>query len=81
MTNERERCACGRPLHYTDPYVRAIVEELIADLGPDITVRELETGRAWRIPRHYIALHGIKRGELRDLATRFGFTEVSDGWT
>lgn len=65
-----EWCACGQPLHYTDPLVRGFIEGLIAELGPDINVRFGD--RMWRVPRHYIALHGLTAGDLPTL----GFPEV-----
>ena len=39
-------------------------------LGPAIVVRL--GNRAWRVPRHYIALHGLKAWEL----TTLGFPEA-----
>ena len=67
---EDEVCACGRPLHYANAHHRRWVEHLIADLGPDVKVTVGE--RSWMVPRHYIALHGIKARELPSL----GFPEV-----
>lgn len=52
-------CPCGRPLHYSDPHVRELVEQQIADLGEKILMTVAETGRKFLVPRHYIALHGI----------------------
>lgn len=60
-----ELCACGRPLHYTSDDVRGAVEALISLLGPNIRV--VVAGRTYLVPRHYIALHGLKGWE----ATRF----------
>ena len=64
-------CHCGRPLHYTDPAVRGWVEHLIETLGPDVVVTHAD-GRAWLVPRHFIALHGLKGAEVASL----GFPEV-----
>lgn len=61
-----EHCACGRPLHYTDPTVRAFVEAVIARQGPTIKVTVLG-GRTYLVPRHYLALHGVKAAELPQL--------------
>jgi hypothetical protein len=69
-----QRCPCGRPLHYSDPTLRFRVEQLIAELGPTVTVTV--NNRAWQVPRHYIALHGLIAAQLPALAARFGFTEV-----
>jgi hypothetical protein len=72
-----EMCACGQPLHYVSPDVEVATRALIKQLGPDIRVTiayEKGLTRTWLVPRHYIALHGI-RGE--DLPT-LGFPEVKD---
>lgn len=62
-----ELCHCGRPLHYTDPSVHAQAERLIARTG-SATVQVTDSqGRTWSVPRHYIALHGIKEQELATL--------------
>lgn len=58
-------CACGKPLHYTDPADQARVERLVAAEGPDIMVRL--GNRTWLVPRHYIALHGVKGSDLPGL--------------
>ncbi len=63
-------CACGLPLHYSDPGLQALVEDLIDLVGPDMNITV--TGRTFRVPRHYIALHGVNAQELPKL----GFPEV-----
>jgi len=63
-------CACGRPLHYSDPNLQQMVERLVADLGETVNVTVV--GRTWRVPRHYIALHGIKGANIANL----GFEEI-----
>ena len=68
-----ERCHCGQPLHYADPWARAYVESLIAHLGPNIPVTV--EGRTWAVPRHYIALHGLMGAEVAHL----GFREIEGG--
>ncbi len=67
-------CACGRPLHYSDSRIQQMVERLIAEAGEE-TVRVTIEGRTWLVPRHYIALHGLKAQELPSL----GFPEVTGG--
>lgn len=52
-----ELCACGRPLHYSDPAVEAFVAGVIRERGPNIVATI--AGQPWEIPRHYIALHGL----------------------
>jgi hypothetical protein len=63
-------CHCGKPLHYTDPAIQASVQKLVDELGESIPVTT--RGRTWLVPRHYIALHGLKAGD----AARLGFQEV-----
>ena len=65
-------CGCGRRIQ--NPLVREIVERWERDLGPMITVRC--SGGAWRVPRVYIALHGLKARELPALAQQYGFKRV-----
>lgn len=63
-------CACGKPLHYTNPATQATIEMLVELLGPDIQVTTPKG--TWLVPRHYIALHGVKSSELPGLAIRLG---------
>ena len=65
-------CACGKPLHYSDPFLQRMVQNLIDDLGENIQITV--EGRTWLIPRHYLALHGLKAHEIPFL----NFTEVKD---
>ena len=70
MADDAERCACGLPLHYSSPIVRAQVERMIAAAGgkPDVVVtvtsRFGRPTRRFLVQRHYIALHGLKTQEL-----------------
>ena len=70
-----ERCGCGRPLHYSNQAIRALVQELVAELGPDVTVTT--PAGTWLVPRHYLALHGLAAGELPRLAAALGFPAVA----
>lgn len=68
-----ELCFCGRPLHYKHVEQRQLVEMLINLTGDlYVTVTRTTDGRSWRVPRHYIALHGIKSSLLHT----YGFEEV-----
>lgn len=62
MSETPEHCACGRPLHYTQPTTERMVRALIAKAGEYVTIRVM--GRSWRVQRHYIALHGIHAQDL-----------------
>ena len=68
-------CACGRPLHYSDRRIQMLIESMIRELGPTVKVAVLGHG-AWLVPRHYIALHGIRAAELPELALTHGFEQV-----
>lgn len=65
-------CHCGRPLHYTDPDVRRICEEIVREKGEFLLVDT--PGGRWRVQRHYIALHGLRAAELPKL----GFERVEE---
>jgi hypothetical protein len=65
-------CHCGKPLHYSDPRIQAMVEELVQVKGQTIVVTIGK--RSWRVQRHYIALHGIRGWELPGL----GFEEIKN---
>lgn len=70
-------CACGKPLHYLNPHNQRMVEEFVRDLGETLLI---SVGRrTWRVPRHYIALHGLKAVDLPVIATEYGFEEVEHG--
>jgi hypothetical protein len=69
-------CACGMPLHYSDPEKRKIVESLIKMCGVMVTITNSQNGRSWRVPRHFIALHGIKMEEMPHIAIKYAFEEI-----
>lgn len=65
-----ERCHCGQPLHYTNAHAKALVEELIVELGEFVEVQTPD-GR-YRVQRHYIVLHGLRAVDLPKL----GFEKI-----
>lgn len=67
-------CACGRPLHYTNVESRAYVERMVQRLGEHVLVT-MPT-ESYLVPRHYIALHGIKATELSTLAEKYGWEQI-----
>lgn len=71
-----ERCACGKPLHYSTPEFQRTVERVVALLGPVVRVTVVG-GPTYEVPRHYIALHGLKAGELPIIAAMFGWKSAS----
>lgn len=68
-------CGCGEPLHYTDPIIERGMQAQVQRMGYNIVVSN-DAGHAYLVPRHYIALHGIKEAELDEIATRYGFQSV-----
>ena len=68
---ESTLCHCGKPLHYSDPATRLMIEGLIYQLGERVIVQH-SSGRRYLVPRHYIALHGLTDSELPTL----GFEEA-----
>ncbi len=73
--SEEKKCACGKPLHYSDPANQEIVQRYVDELGE--YERVSVGGRTWLVPRHFIALHGLKARELPTL----GFEEITDSGT
>ncbi len=70
-------CPCGLPLHYTDPVAKFCTQRFIEQLGyyMEVTVAGLGT---WRVPRHFIALHGFKGYELPALAEKYKWEKIKD---
>jgi hypothetical protein len=68
-------CVCGKPLHYLRKESRKAVERLIAVNGEYIEVSTPDG--TWKVPRHYIALHGRVARELPTLARLYGFERIS----
>jgi len=75
VTTTTELCACGRPLHYSCPMTEYLVRAMITELGPDVPVTV--GNRTWRVPRHFIALHGLNAADFPLLAAVNHFPEVA----
>ncbi len=69
---EKQICFCGKSLHYSDLGNYEQVQRLVEEFGEFIKVVSIPTNKTYAIPRHYIALHGLKQEELPEL----GFKEV-----
>ena len=67
-----KRCHCGLELHYTNKVLEQQMNEIIEKFGAYIEIQQIETGKRYRVQRHYIALHGVKGKDLGKL----GFKEV-----
>lgn len=63
-------CACGQPLHYLRPETEAAMRRVVRLQGAKLKVTVGH--RSWLVPRHYLALHGLRAEELPAL----GFQEV-----
>ena len=59
---------------YRDPTIRAYMERQVALLGEMTTVTILGKG-SWKIPRHFIGLHGFKAAEIAKESTIESLTE------
>lgn len=70
--SKEKMCACGKPLHYENKAVQAMVEKLIVKMGEE--TRVVFGNHTWLVPRHYIALHGIDYEQVRSR----GFREITD---
>lgn len=76
VTKESEtlpgNCQCGRPLHYTNASIREKVQAIISKAeGPFVTVWFGD--KAYRVQRHFIALHGISL----KIAESYGFEQAT----
>ena len=60
-----EMCACGQPLHYSNPQTEQMVRKLIAMRGEYVTITCM--GQKYKVQRHFIALHGIRGIDLPKL--------------
>lgn len=67
-----DRCGCRRPLHYHNPIIEAGMREQVARLGALIKQLDGEPDD-FLVPRHFIALHGIRGQDLPALAAQYGW--------
>ena len=66
-------CPCGEPHAMSDSAWTAFCA---VTTGKPETVNVQTGGRAWQVPRVYIAVHGLKAAELPALAERYGWPET-----
>lgn len=57
-----EMCYCGMPLHYSNREIEAYMHDMVRKHGTHVDI--ICEGKSYRVPRHYIALHGINGWEL-----------------
>lgn len=70
-----ERCACGRPLHYTHVVAQEYVQAEIDRLGPTVAVQG--PSGTWVLPRHFCVLHTVTAAMLPRLARRHGWKRAA----
>ena len=73
VLSEVTGCCCG-DRHLMTPGGLAALERVTAGLDPLVTVST--PAGAWRVPRLYIACHGLKAADLPRLAGVHGWERV-----
>lgn len=71
-----EFCGCGRPLHYVDPRAEATVRKLVGEKGRCVLVEVDGEDVAYWVPRHFIALHGLRAQDLPYLASLYEWEQA-----
>jgi hypothetical protein len=67
-------CPCGA-VHQLSSDARDAYLDVVAGLPAVIPIRVDGVG-AWRVPRLYVAMHGLKAAELAGLAEQYGWPAV-----
>jgi len=67
-----EMCHCGKKLHYADKKIEHMMMKFIKESGEFVIVFQVTTGKSYKVPRHFIALHGINERQLGE----YGFEQV-----
>lgn len=70
LLSEVDGCCCGER-HQVSTAVLARFDQATAGLGPEVIV-DVPGGR-WRVPRLFIACHGLKAADLPRLAGVYGW--------
>ena len=68
-------CPCGVDHAVSRSTAYARVRDVVRDLGPTVNVTVDGVG-AWRVPRVWIGMHGLKAVDLPALAARYGWEPV-----
>jgi len=68
-------CACGQLLHYKTPEREYMMCKIVRELGALIPFW-IGAEEGYMVPRHYVALHGVKASELPELAKRYGWKRI-----
>lgn len=67
-------CPCGA-VHRLSGEARDAYHDVVAGLPPVVPI--MVPGGTWRVPRLWLAMHGLKAAELPSLAERYGWPAVS----
>jgi hypothetical protein len=67
-------CPCG-DIHEFSAATRAAYENITRGLPETVLISV--SGRAWLVPRIFLAAHGLPAADLPELAGRYGFAEGS----
>ena len=70
------QCPCGETHQASRPREEAELDRVIALAGDELIDVRLPDGRIYRVPRRYIAFHGIKAADVPDLARRYRWTAL-----
>lgn len=68
-------CSCGQPLHYSSPEIQTHVQDIIDQFGTTTVVTTPDG--SWRVPRHFIALHGLIGANVAELADLYDWEAAS----
>ena len=69
------RCPCGAVLHYPDTAIERFVRRQIRRFGTAIVIQTPDG--TWRVPVHYLALHGgFRPSAMRGHAIFYGWDMV-----
>lgn len=68
---ESHKCFCGEPLHYSDLNVYARIQKQVEEFGEMLEIASETSGRIYLVPRHYMALHGVKADTLHLLGFEY----------
>jgi hypothetical protein len=66
-------CPCGQ-VHELRFEARIAYEKVTRGLPPDVVIKT--PAGVWRVPRIYVAVHGVRAAEMPALAERYGFPRL-----
>lgn len=75
MPTQRSACICGEDHEFHEDVFNLLMMNIVL-IGATVEITIVGTG-TWRVPRVYLAAHGVKANELPEVAARYGFERVS----